>query len=117
MRQAGSRLLMLLVARQHVSKRQKKRLLRPKRLYMVPLLGGPEVLRRDAKRTTGRTVMVKEEILTKLRSAEEETAKRVASAKEQANEILKSARREAEERIAKAQEAARKEEEQKLATE
>ena len=61
--------------------------------------------------------MVKEEILTKLRSAEEETQKRVAAAKEQANEILKSARREAEDRIAKAQEEARKSEEQKLAAE
>lgn len=61
--------------------------------------------------------MVKEEILTKLRSAEEDNAKRVAAAKEQANEILKTARRDAEERIAKAQEEARKSEEQKLSAE
>jgi vacuolar-type H+-ATPase subunit H len=67
--------------------------------------------------STGRTVMVKEEILSKLRSAEEETAKRIAKAKEQAAEILKSARREADERIARAESDARSGQEAKLADE
>lgn len=61
--------------------------------------------------------MVKEEILTKLRSAEEETAKRIAGAKERANEILKSARREADELTSKATDQARSDEERKVAAE
>ncbi|HEX9815437.1 MAG TPA: hypothetical protein VGB18_00535 [Candidatus Thermoplasmatota archaeon] len=61
--------------------------------------------------------MVKEEILRKLRSAEDETAKRVTSAKEQANELLRSARREAEQLLSQATEEARKTDEHKVAEE
>ena len=61
--------------------------------------------------------MVKEEILRKLRSAEDDTAKGVTAAKEEANELLRSARREAEQLIAQASEDARKAEEQKVAEE
>ncbi len=61
--------------------------------------------------------MVKEEILAKLRVAEEDTAKRVAAAKDRANDILKGARREAEERITNAQGEARMAEDMALAEE
>lgn len=63
------------------------------------------------------TFPVKEEILVKLRSAEEETARRVAAAKARAQDVLKEARREAERILAEAEEQARSAEDHRLADE
>jgi vacuolar-type H+-ATPase subunit H len=60
---------------------------------------------------------VKEEILVKLRSAEEDTAKRVANAKDRAAEILKQARVDAQQLVQQAQDEARRDEETKVAAE
>jgi len=60
---------------------------------------------------------MKEEILVKLRSAEEQNAHRVAAAKERASELLKQARTAADQLVLQAQEEARRDEEAQVAAE
>lgn len=60
---------------------------------------------------------MKEEILVRLKSAEDETAKRIAAAKEKATELVKQARVEAQALIDQAHEEARRDEEARVAAE
>jgi vacuolar-type H+-ATPase subunit H len=84
---------------------------------MNPLLGGPKFFASTLVKITGRTDVVKEEILVKLRSAEEETARRIAAAKERAAETIKQARLETDWTVETARLEARKTEEQRVAQE
>lgn len=61
--------------------------------------------------------MVKEEILLKLRSAEEETARRVAAAKERAADLIKKARAEADQIVEQSRDEAHRVEERAIAAE
>ena len=60
---------------------------------------------------------MKQEILVKLKSAEEETAKRLVATKERAADLLKQARAQAEDVRRHAQEDARRDQEAQLASE